>query len=124
MKMTSGCALFAAVQMLKIVRAGGAASGQGGASLFLARTAWKSTERLVRSFISRYMDNTWILALSLNHQSWNLTIIRAFLCDILPINQFLQQMFWPNIVPSFGTGPPHIYKGFTKGKIQKIHYGP
>ena len=64
------------------------------------------------------------LALSLNHQSWNLTIIRAFLCDILPINQYLQQTFWPNIVPSFGTGPPHIYKGFTKGKIQKIHYGP
>ena len=64
------------------------------------------------------------LALSLNHQSWNLTIIRAFLCDILPPNQYLRQAFWPNIVPSFGTGPPHIYKGFTKGKIQKIHYGP
>ena len=48
--------------------------------------------------------------------------------NILPPNQYLQKTFWPNIVPSFGTsfgtGPPHIYKGFTKGKIQKIHYGP
>ena len=64
------------------------------------------------------------LALSLSHRRWNLTIIRAFLCHILPPNQYLQKAFWPNIVISFGTGPPHIYKGFTKGKIQKIHYGP
>ena len=81
--------------------------------------------KLGESFLLRRLRRTgWPVALSLNHQSWNLTIIRAFLCDILPINQYLQQTFWPNIVPSFGTGPPHIYKGFTKGKIQKIHYGP
>ena len=44
--------------------------------------------------------------------------------NILPPNQYLQKACWPNIVISFGTGPPHIYKGFTKGKIQKICYGP
>ena len=55
-KITSGAALFAAVPMLKMSRAGGAASGQSGASLFLAKTAWKSTERLVRSFILQHID--------------------------------------------------------------------
>ena len=29
----------------------------------------------------------WTLALSLGHRQWNLTIIRTFLCDILPPNQ-------------------------------------
>ena len=56
MKMTSGCAPSATVQMLKMSRAGGAASGQSGASLLLAKTAWKSTERLVRSFILQHID--------------------------------------------------------------------
>ena len=50
--------------------------------------------------------------------------IRTFFCKILPPNQKWEKGFWPNIFISFGTGPPHIYKGFTKGKIQKIHYGP
>ena len=50
--------------------------------------------------------------------------IRTFFCKILPPNQKWEKGFWPNIFISFGTGPPHIYKGFTNGKIQKIHYGP
>ena len=36
----------------------------------------------------------------------------------------LENMFSLYIAPSLRTGPPHIYKGFTKGKIQKILYGP
>ena len=49
MKMTSGAAPSAAVPTLKMLRAGGAASGQCGASLLLAKSAWKSTEKLVRT---------------------------------------------------------------------------
>ena len=49
MKMTSGTAPSATVPTIKMSRAGGAASGQSGASLLLAKTAWKSTERLVRT---------------------------------------------------------------------------
>ena len=49
MKMTSGAAPSATVPTLKMLRDGGAASGQSGASLLLAKTAWKSTERLVRT---------------------------------------------------------------------------
>ena len=55
MKMTSGYAPSAAVPTIKMLRAGGAVSGQSGASLFLAKTAWKSTERLVRSFITQHI---------------------------------------------------------------------
>ena len=49
MKMTSGCAPSATVPTIKMSRVGGAASGQSGASLLLAKSAWKSTERLVRT---------------------------------------------------------------------------
>ena len=49
MKMTSGAAPSATVPTLKMLRDGGAASGQSGASLLLAKSAWKSTERLVRT---------------------------------------------------------------------------
>ena len=56
------------------------------------------------NLIQNYFLKICLLALSLNHQSGNLTNIRAFLCDILPINQYLQQVFCPNIVPSVGTG--------------------
>ena len=45
MKITSGGALCAAVPMVKMSRDGGVVSGLSGASLFLAKTAWKSTER-------------------------------------------------------------------------------
>ena len=66
----------------------------------------------------------WSLALSLNHQCRNFEKCSTFLCDILPPDQYLEKAFWPKIFPCYGTGPPHIYKGFTKGKTQKIRYGP
>ena len=82
------------------------------------------THNNVVNMVPQYLLNGCTVALSLSHRRWILTIIRTFLCDILPPNQYLQKAFWPNIVISFGTVPPHKYKGFTEGKIQKIHYGP
>ena len=55
--MTSGYAPFVAIPTINLVRDGCAASGLSGASLFLAMTAWKSIERLVRFFIAVNVNN-------------------------------------------------------------------
>ena len=38
--------------------------------------------------------------------------------------QMSEKNFSPNVAPSLSSGPPLIYKGFTKGKIPKINFGP
>ena len=44
-------------------------------------------EPQIGAFSRDIHPNHWILALSLSHRLWNLTIIRTFLCDILRPNQ-------------------------------------
>ena len=65
---------------------------------------------------------TCTLALFLNQQFLKMASISTFLLGILPKDQELEKVIWPNIALSMRTGPHTLYNVDYKGRSSKNRF--